>query len=223
MGASAPSGYDGGVCLFPPPDGHRIGQSAGAALSVGRGSAVAAFLNRTLGIVQQPHWQFQPDFKGLFSAHDYSWSSRCHGPCGLCDYALAPCIADGLVWWYARLAAAVLPDICSLPSASQWGLASCLPRSTSNIETFGIVPFIVQFGLFVSPIAYTTSAVPERWRTAYALNPMAGIIDRFRWCLLRGYSPLDIRSALSVGVTGFLLLLGTWYFRRTERGFADVI
>jgi lipopolysaccharide transport system permease protein len=87
-----------------------------------------------------------------------------------------------------------------------------------------IVPFIVQFGLFVSPIAYTTSAVPERWRTAYALNPMAGIIDGFRWCLLRGYSPLDIRSAaLSVGVTGFLLLLGTWYFRRTERGFADVI
>jgi lipopolysaccharide transport system permease protein len=87
-----------------------------------------------------------------------------------------------------------------------------------------IVPFIVQFGLFVSPIAYTTSAVPERWRTAYALNPMAGIIDGFRWCLLRGYSPLDIRSAaLSAGVTGFLLLLGTWYFRRTERGFADVI
>jgi lipopolysaccharide transport system permease protein len=87
-----------------------------------------------------------------------------------------------------------------------------------------IVPFIVQFGLFVSPIAYTTSAVPERWRTAYALNPMAGIIDGFRWCLLRGYSPLDIRSAaLSVAVTGFLLLLGTWYFRRTERGFADVI
>lgn len=87
-----------------------------------------------------------------------------------------------------------------------------------------IVPFIVQFGLFVSPIAYSTTAVPERWRTLFALNPMVGIIDGFRWCLLRGYPPLDIRtSALAVAVTCSCVLLGVWYFRRMERGFADVI
>ena len=97
VGASASSGYDGGVCLFPPPGGHRIGLSASAPPGDCGGSAVAAVLIRTLGIVQQPHWQFQPDFKGLFSAHDYSWSSRCHGARGLSDYALAPRVADGLV------------------------------------------------------------------------------------------------------------------------------
>ena len=87
-----------------------------------------------------------------------------------------------------------------------------------------IVPFIVQFGLFLSPIAYSTTAVPERWRTAFALNPMVGIIDGFRWCLLRGYPPLDMWTAtLAVEVTCSCVLLGVWYFRRMERGFADVI
>jgi len=87
-----------------------------------------------------------------------------------------------------------------------------------------VVPFVVQFGLFISPVAYTTSVVPERWRTVYALNPMVGIIDGFRWCLLSGHSPLEPRTVvLSVPLTRLLLLLGTWYFRRMERGFADVI
>ena len=87
-----------------------------------------------------------------------------------------------------------------------------------------IVPFIAQFGLFVSPIAYSTTTVPERWRMMFALNPMVGIIDGFRWCLLRGYPPLDIRTAASaVEVTFVCLFLGVWYFRRMERGFADVI
>jgi lipopolysaccharide transport system permease protein len=83
---------------------------------------------------------------------------------------------------------------------------------------------MVQFGLFVSPIAYTTANVPDRWRLAFLLNPMVGIIDGFRWCLLRGYPPLDVRAAaIAVVVTSSFLLLGLWYFRRMERGFADVI
>ena len=87
-----------------------------------------------------------------------------------------------------------------------------------------IVPFIVQFGLFISPIAFTTADIPERWRTLYALNPMVGIIDGFRWCILGGHLPLDLRAAgLSIAVTGSSLLLGAWYFRRMERSFADVI
>jgi len=87
-----------------------------------------------------------------------------------------------------------------------------------------VVPFIVQFGLFISPIAYTTANVPQRWRTLYALNPMVGIIDGFRWSILGGDPRLDIRAAaLSIAVTACSLLLGTWYFRRVERSFADVI
>ena len=87
-----------------------------------------------------------------------------------------------------------------------------------------IVPFVVQFGLFVSPIAFSTSNVPEAWRTLYSLNPMVGIIDGFRWSILRGETPLDPNAlGLSVAVTTSFLLLGVWYFRRMERSFADVI
>lgn len=87
-----------------------------------------------------------------------------------------------------------------------------------------IVPFIVQFGLFVSPIAIETSSVPERWRLLYSLNPMTGIIDGFRWAILGGHTPLDLSTlAMSVLVTISFLVFGIWYFRRTERSFADVI
>lgn len=87
-----------------------------------------------------------------------------------------------------------------------------------------VVPFIVQFGLFVSPIAFTTANVPERWRSLYALNPMVGIIDGFRWSILAGHTPLDLHAVtVSVAVTLAFLLVGVWYFRRMERSFADVI
>jgi lipopolysaccharide transport system permease protein len=87
-----------------------------------------------------------------------------------------------------------------------------------------VIPFIIQFGLFVSPIAFSTSNVPENWRTLYSLNPMVGVIDGFRWCILGGHTPLDPQTVgLSVVVTISFLLLGVWYFRRMERGFADVI
>lgn len=87
-----------------------------------------------------------------------------------------------------------------------------------------VVPFIVQFGLFVSPIAFTTANVPERWRALYALNPMVGIIDGFRWSILAGRTPLDLHAVtVSAAVTVACLLAGVWYFRRMERSFADVI
>ena len=87
-----------------------------------------------------------------------------------------------------------------------------------------VVPFIVQFGLFISPIAFTTANVPERWRTFYALNPLVGIIDGFRWSVLAGQTLLDFQSVgISATVTVLVLLMGVWYFRRMERSFADVI
>jgi len=87
-----------------------------------------------------------------------------------------------------------------------------------------IVPFVVQFGLYLSPVGFTSSIVPGRWRVLYSLNPMVGIIDGFRWSLLRGGPALDRLSlGMSVVSTTLLLISGVWYFRRTERTLADVI
>jgi lipopolysaccharide transport system permease protein len=87
-----------------------------------------------------------------------------------------------------------------------------------------LVPFIVQFGLFISPVAYTIADVPESWRRLYALNPLVGIIEGFRWCILGAPRSLDAYTVVSSFlVTASTLLLGTWYFRRMERTFADVI
>lgn len=93
-----------------------------------------------------------------------------------------------------------------------------------------IVPFIVQFGLYVSPVAfasadiYTSPRIPAALKFIYAMNPMVGVIDGFRWCLLGGHTPIQWPGfLLSVGISLLLLVAGLSYFRRTERGFADVI
>jgi lipopolysaccharide transport system permease protein len=87
-----------------------------------------------------------------------------------------------------------------------------------------VVPFIVQFGLYISPVGFSSSIVPSKWRLLYSLNPMVGIIDGFRWTLIRGQAHVYWPSILmSVGLTGSLCLFGIWYFRKTERLFADVI
>ncbi|MEA2937255.1 MAG: lipopolysaccharide transport system permease protein [Alphaproteobacteria bacterium] len=87
-----------------------------------------------------------------------------------------------------------------------------------------VVPFIVQFGLFISPIAFSTADVPEKWRALYALNPLVGIIDGFRWSLLGGRMPLASDTLLvSSAVTVSVIVLGIWYFRRMEHSFADLI
>ncbi len=86
-----------------------------------------------------------------------------------------------------------------------------------------VIPFIVQFGLFISPVGFSSDVIPEKWRLLYALNPMVGVIDGFRWAIC-GTTPLNLPTfALSMTVTAFFLWLGIWYFRRTERTFADVI
>jgi lipopolysaccharide transport system permease protein len=87
-----------------------------------------------------------------------------------------------------------------------------------------IIPFIVQFGLYISPVGFSSAVVPEKWRIFYYLNPVVGPIDGFRWCLLQAGTPLNQQELLiSLGVNVMLLILGISYFRATERGFADVI
>ena len=87
-----------------------------------------------------------------------------------------------------------------------------------------IVPFIVQLGLYVSPVGFSSAIVPGKWRLLYSLNPLVGVIDGFRWSFLRGQSPLDWSVVLlSVVIVVLFLASGIWYFRKMERTFADVI
>jgi lipopolysaccharide transport system permease protein len=87
-----------------------------------------------------------------------------------------------------------------------------------------VIPFIVQLGLYVSPIGFSSAIVPEKWRPLYSLNPMVGVIDGFRWSLLGGESQLYWPGfCLSLGVAVFFLWLGIHQFRKMERSFADLI
>jgi lipopolysaccharide transport system permease protein len=86
------------------------------------------------------------------------------------------------------------------------------------------IPFIAQFGLYVSPVGFSSSVIPEQWRLFYSLNPMVGVIDGFRWCILGGASSIYWPGfALSLVVVSFFLWLGVSRFRKTERTFADMI
>jgi lipopolysaccharide transport system permease protein len=87
----------------------------------------------------------------------------------------------------------------------------------------GTVPFLTQFWLFATPIAYPSSLLPEPWRTFYGLNPMAGVVEGFRWVLLDTPSALGPMLFVSALVSLALLVGGAFYFRRMERTFADLI
>ena len=87
-----------------------------------------------------------------------------------------------------------------------------------------IIPFVVQLGLYVSPVGFSSSVVPERWRLLYSLNPIVGVIDGFRWCILGGHSRLYLPGlGMSIVVTAFFLWLGIHQFRKYEKRLADLI
>lgn len=87
-----------------------------------------------------------------------------------------------------------------------------------------IIPFAVQIGLYVSPVGFSSSIIPEKWRLLYSLNPMVGIIDGFRWALLGGETTLYLAGFMvSAVLVALLATTGIVYFRRTEKSFADVI
>jgi lipopolysaccharide transport system permease protein len=146
----------------------------------------------------------------------------------LVEFLITLSMLAALMAWYGVTPGwqvSLLPVFVALVFGLSVGLGLLFSALNVEYRDFRfVVPFMVQFGLFVSPIAYATTTVPERWRAAFLLNPMVGIIEGFRWCLLRGYPPLDFRAvAFAAVITSTLLLLGVWYFRRMERGFADVI
>lgn len=146
----------------------------------------------------------------------------------LVDFAVSFAILAGLMLWYGfapDLKVLLLPLFLLIAILTALGPALFLTALNVKYRDFRyIVPFIIQFGLYVSPVGFSSANIPEAWRFLYGLNPMVGVIDGFRWCLLGGESALHVPSfATSLVVTALFLWLGVRTFRRTEKTFADLI
>ena len=144
----------------------------------------------------------------------------------LVDFAITVALLGVVMAWYGVMPdarALMLPVFVVQCAVLALSLGLLLAALTVKYRDFRyVVPFAIQLGLFVSPVAFETAQVPERWRALYALNPLAGIIDGFRWSLL-GQSLEPRVLVCSIALTVLSLVAGVWYFRRTERGFADAI
>ena len=145
----------------------------------------------------------------------------------LVDFAIVGLLYLALgAWWsfWPDWRILLLPLFTLLGLLAALGAGLWLTALTVRFRDFRfIVPFLLQLGVFLSPVGFSTATVPN-WRLAFSLNPMVAVIDGFRWCLLRGEQELYLPSLfIGVAVTAALLVSGLWYFRRTERGFADVI
>jgi lipopolysaccharide transport system permease protein len=119
----------------------------------------------------------------------------------------------------------LLPAFVALAVLASLGPAMLFSALNVKYRDFRfIIPFIGQFGLYVSPVGFSSGIVPDSWRFIYSFNPVVGVIDGFRWCLLGGESQLYLPGFLvSLGVVAFFLWYGWRYFRITERTFADMM
>lgn len=146
----------------------------------------------------------------------------------LVDFGINLVLLFGLMLWYGFWPGwqiVLLPVFVLLAVLASLGPALLITALNVKYRDFRyIIPFIVQFGLYVSPVGFSSAVVPDEWRLLYSLNPVVGVIDGFRWCLLAGESQLYLPGFLmSLGVVAFFLWLGIGYFRRTERSFADLL
>ncbi len=144
------------------------------------------------------------------------------------DLLISFAILVALMIWY-RFAPGwqilFLPIFIALASVASLGPSLWIAVLNVKYRDFRyIIPFLVQFGLYVSPVGFSSSVVPENWRLLYSLNPMVGVIDGFRWCILGGESQLYLPGFwLSLAVIALFLWLGIRHFRKTEKSFADLI
>lgn len=144
------------------------------------------------------------------------------------DFLISGMILIGLMAWYN-----FIPDwrILTLPLfiaiAFMAALGAGLWLAALNVEYRDfqyIIPFVIQLGLYISPVGFSSKIVPEQWQLLYSLNPMVGVIDGFRWAILKGESTIYLPGfLLSLALVILLFFSGIWYFRRTEKVFADVI
>jgi lipopolysaccharide transport system permease protein len=147
---------------------------------------------------------------------------------GLVDFLISAVMLVGLMLWYG-----VVPDwrIATVPLflfvavLASMGAGLWIAALNVQYRDFRyIIPFVVQFGLYVSPVGFSSTIVPERWRLLYSLNPMVGVIDGFRWAILGGENRLYWPGiALSLGLALGIVVTGILYFRKMEKRFADMI
>ena len=145
----------------------------------------------------------------------------------LVDFGINLVMLGVLMAWYAFVPGwrlLLLPGFMILAVLTSLGPSLLITALNVKYRDFRyVIPFILQFGLYVSPVGFSSTVVPEQWRLWYSLNPMVGVIDGFRWCILDG-RPLYLPGfLLSLVVVALFLWIGVAYFRRTERTFADLI
>jgi lipopolysaccharide transport system permease protein len=147
----------------------------------------------------------------------------------LIDFLVSAALLAVTMVWYRFLPSPqviLLPVFVLMAFAAAFGLGVWMAALMVRYRDFRfIVPFIVQFGLYMSPVGFTSQIVPEHWRLLYSLNPIVGVIDGFRWAILGGTAaPLYWPGfAVSLFTICVMLFTGVRYFRRTERSFADII
>ena len=147
---------------------------------------------------------------------------------GFVDFMISGIILIGLMAWYDFVPGwriLTLPVFIAIAFIASMGAGLWLCALNVQYRDFRyIVPFIVQLGLYVSPVGFSSNIVPERWRLIYSLNPMVGVIDGFRWAILGNEFNIYIPGfCLSLGLVLFLFVTGVQHFRKMERTFADVI
>ncbi|MBP9826080.1 MAG: ABC transporter permease [Thermoanaerobaculia bacterium] len=146
----------------------------------------------------------------------------------LIDFLLSLLILAAMMAWYRFVPGwqvLFLPVFIVLALLASLGPGLWMTALNIKYRDFRVViPFMVQLGLYVSPVGFSSAVVPEEWRWLYSLNPLVGIIDGFRWCLLGGESTIYWPGfSVSLGAIAFFLWLGISRFRATERTFADLI
>ena len=146
----------------------------------------------------------------------------------LVDFTLSLVLLFAMMIWFQFLPdwhLIFLPLFVVLALLAALGPALIMAALNVNYRDFRfIIPFAVQFGLYLSPVGFSSTVVPEKWRLLYALNPVVGVIDGFRWSLLGGQTRLDpVTLLISMVVITLFLFIGIKVFRKTERSFADLV
>ena len=146
---------------------------------------------------------------------------------GLVDFLIAFVVLLGMMWYYKIPPTAnvwVLPLFLLLAMVTAVGVGLWLSALNVLFRDINyILPFLTQFWMYLTPVAYPSSMVPAEWQVIYALNPMAGVVEGFRWALLGTGQPPGIMTLVSSIAAVVLLISGMFYFRRMERLFADMV
>lgn len=144
------------------------------------------------------------------------------------DFLISAAIMAVLMVWYGYVPdwhIITLPLFILVAFAAAMGAGLWIAALNVKYRDFRyVIPFIVQLGLYISPVGFSSNIVPEQWRLLYSINPMVGVIDGFRWAILGGTTPLYWPGFLiSLALVFAIFVTGIFYFRKTEKSFADVI